>query len=256
VYIPHLQFRCHTTRFYATPAEAKLGASEVAIQSLPFNLLGLNEGQSSNSVMKVPNSGIGGVALVQPPVQQTMPSSTRQQPIVNYDTLAASYALPINPSVIHSNTTFVPMQLSNNLPNTSTPLNLLQSQTNILQLSGTSNFPINNSGLSAMTGSLTNNHNNNVHLPSECSAGALMTNGFDYSSQLIAASSLGNTGIINTAFGNQPAYYFDPNSITATAAAAMLIGANGLGSTTAAIPQIIGLQQSLTNYGGNELGQN
>nr|CAH8849644.1 unnamed protein product [Trichobilharzia regenti] len=214
VYIPHLQFRCHTTRFYATPAEAKLGASEVAIQSLPFNLLGLNEA------------------------------------------LAASYALPINPSVIHSNTTFVPMQLSNNLPNTSTPLNLLQSQTNILQLSGTSNFPINNSGLSAMTGSLTNNHNNNVHLPSECSAGALMTNGFDYSSQLIAASSLGNTGIINTAFGNQPAYYFDPNSITATAAAAMLIGANGLGSTTAAIPQIIGLQQSLTNYGGNELGQN
>ncbi|CAH8522114.1 unnamed protein product, partial [Heterobilharzia americana] len=157
---------------------------------------------------------------------------------------------------MHSNSTFMPMQLSSNLPNTSTALSLLQSQANVLQLSGTSNFPLNTNGLATVTTNLTSNHNNNGHLTSDCSGAALLANGFDYSSQLITAGSLGSTGIINAAFGNQPTYYFDPNSISAAAAAAMLVGPNGLGTTTAAIPQIIGLQQSLTNCGGNELGQN
>ncbi|CAH8547787.1 unnamed protein product [Schistosoma margrebowiei] len=212
VYIPKLQFRCNTSRYYLTSTEAKLGASEIAIQSLPFNLFSLNEA------------------------------------------FATSYALPINPSVMHTNAAFMPLPLSNNLPNTSTPLNLLQSQTNVLQLSGTTNFPINTTGLANVTGNLTNN--NNVNLPNECTAGTIINNAFDYSTQLFSNGTLGNGGLINATFNNQPTYYFDPNSISTAAATAMLVGPNGLSTVNSnAIPQIIGLQQSLTNC-SNELGQN
>lgn len=212
VYIPKLQFRCNTSRYYLTSTEAKLGASEIAIQSLPFHPFSLNEA------------------------------------------FAASYALPINPSVMHTNAAFMPLPLSNNLPNTSTPLNLLQSQTNVLQLSGTTNFPINTTGLANVTGNLTNN--NNVNLQNECTAGTIINNAFDYSTQLFSNGTLGNGGLINATFNNQPTYYFDPNSISAAAATAMLVGPNGLGTVNNnAIPQIIGLQQSLTNC-SNELGQN
>ncbi|CAH8559529.1 unnamed protein product [Schistosoma haematobium] len=213
VYIPKLQFRCNTSRYYLTSTEAKLGASEIAIQSLPFNPFNLNEA------------------------------------------FAASYALPINPSVMHTNAAFMPLPLSNNLPNTSTPLNLLQSQTNVLQLSGTTNFPINTTGLANVTGNLTNN-NNNVNLQNECTAGTIINNAFDYSTQLFSNGTLGNGGLINATFNNQPTYYFDPNSISTAAATAMLVGPNGLSTVNSnAIPQIIGLQQSLTNC-SNELGQN
>ncbi|CAH8549983.1 unnamed protein product [Schistosoma rodhaini] len=217
VYIPKLQFRCNTSRYYLTSTEAKLGASEIAIQSLPFNPFNLNEA------------------------------------------FATSYTLPINPNIVHTNAAFMPLPLSNNMPNTSTPLNLLQSQTNILQLSGTTNFPINNTGLTNVTGNLTNNNNNNnVNLQNECTAGTMINNAFDYSTQLFSTGTLGNNGLINATFNNQPTYYFDPNSITTAAAAAtaMLVGPNGLGTVNnTAIPQIIGIQQSLTNC-GNELGQN
>ncbi|CAH8545946.1 unnamed protein product [Schistosoma bovis] len=213
VYIPKLQFRCNTSRYYLTSTEAKLGASEIAIQSLPFNPFNLNEA------------------------------------------FAASYALPINPSVMHTNAAFMPLPLSNNLPNTSTPLNLLQSQTNVLQLSGTTNFPINTTGLANVTGNLTNN-NNNVNLQNECTAGTIINNAFDYSTQLFSNGTLGNGGLINATFNNQPTYYFDPNSISTAAATAMLVGPNGLSTVNSnAIPQIIGLQQSLNNC-SNELGQN
>ncbi|CAH8546713.1 unnamed protein product [Schistosoma curassoni] len=213
VYIPKLQFRCNTSRYYLTSTEAKLGASEIAIQSLPFNPFNLNEA------------------------------------------FAASYALPINPSVMHTNAAFMPLPLSNNLPNTSTPLNLLPSQTNVLQLSGTTNFPINTTGLANVTGNLTNN-NNNVNLQNECTAGTIINNAFDYSTQLFSNGTLGNGGLINATFNNQPTYYFDPNSISTAAATAMLVGPNGLSTVNSnAIPQIIGLQQSLTNC-SNELGQN
>ncbi|KAH9587890.1 APOB1 complementation factor, variant 2 [Schistosoma haematobium] len=213
VYIPKLQFRCNTSRYYLTSTEAKLGASEIAIQSLPFNPFNLNEA------------------------------------------FAASYALPINPSVMHTNAAFMPLPLSNNLPNTSTPLNLLQSQTNVLQLSGTTNFPINTTGLANVTGNLTNN-NNNVNLQNECTAGTIINNAFDYSTQLFSNGTLGNGGLINATFNSQPTYYFDPNSISTAAATAMLVGPNGLSTVNSnAIPQIIGLQQSLTNC-SNELGQN
>ncbi|CAH8543712.1 unnamed protein product [Schistosoma guineensis] len=213
VYIPKLQFRCNTSRYYLTSTEAKLGASEIAIQSLPFNPFNLNEA------------------------------------------FAASYALQINPSVMHTNAAFMPLPLSNNLPNTSTPLNLLPSQTNVLQLSGTTNFPINTTGLANVTGNLTNN-NNNVNLQNECTAGTIVNNAFDYSTQLFSNGTLGNGGLINATFNNQPTYYFDPNSISTAAATAMLVGPNGLSTVNSnAIPQIIGLQQSLTNC-SNELGQN
>ncbi|XP_018647346.1 apobec-1 complementation factor-related [Schistosoma mansoni] len=216
VYIPKLQFRCNTSRYYLTSTEAKLGASEIAIQSLPFNPFSLNEA------------------------------------------FATSYTLPINPNIVHTNAAFMPLPLSNNMANSSTPLNLLQSQTNILQLSGTTNFPINNTGLTNVTGNLTNNNNNNVNLQNECTAGTIINNAFDYSTQLFSTGTLGNNGLINATFNNQPTYYFDPNSITTAAAAAtaMLVGPNGLGTiNNNAIPQIIGIQQSLTNC-GNELGQN
>ncbi|CAH8522130.1 unnamed protein product [Heterobilharzia americana] len=110
VYIPNLQFRCHTTRFYTTPAEAKLGASEVAIQSLPFNLLGLNEGQSSSGVMSVSNSEIGRIAFIQPPTSL----STRQPQSFNYN----GHFNACNSSIPNSNNCFSLTCTSNNVSGT------------------------------------------------------------------------------------------------------------------------------------------
>ncbi|KAK4471856.1 hypothetical protein MN116_004611 [Schistosoma mekongi] len=182
-------------------------------------------------------------------------------------TFITNYGVPMNSSILHSNTChYIPLSLTNNMPTTSTtPLNLLQSHTNILQLTGNANYALNPHSLTTIQGNLPTNQPSNTHLQNDCSPGNLMNTSIDYTSSLFTTGSLGNNGLINTPFNNQPTYYFDANSISAASAAAaaaaaaaasMLITPNGLSTTNGnSLPQLIGLQQSLPIC-PNEYGQN
>lgn len=145
----------------------------------------------------------------------------------------ANYAVAVNSGMVPV-PAFMPMQLSNNGTETNNNLGIIPTQTGTMQLNASLNMTTPNMGS-------TTNVICSTAQPSDCSA-ALLTNSFEYPSQLLTAS----PGLINP-FGNH--YYFDPNTLSVAAANAMMLNSGTLGP----IPQLIGVPQ--TNTQCNDLIQ-
>ncbi|KAF5401279.1 hypothetical protein PHET_05331 [Paragonimus heterotremus] len=144
----------------------------------------------------------------------------------------ANYALTLGSSILPSGAAFLPMTLPPFGQTNNPSLGLLQTQTNNLPMSGTPNQACAQTTVG-------------LNSSADC-AGALNLNGFEYMPPFMS-SSIGAAGLI-APYSNLPTYLIDPNGMTNTNTAAMMLGSSG---SLTGLHSVVNMPQATVSCSGD-----